>query len=71
VWKPCTPSAPSPQEWFTTEEAAVYLRTTAKALIQRIGRGTLVPDSRGQRGRGRQHMFRRATLDAHYTNSGE
>jgi hypothetical protein len=55
------------QEWFTTTEAAAYIRTTPKALRQRIARGSLKPDSWGGRGRGREHMFRRATLDAHCT----
>lgn len=58
------------QEWFTTIEAAAYLRTTAKALNMRIARGTLVPDCWGGRGRSRQHMFRRETLDKHYTGDG-
>lgn len=57
------------QEWFTTTEAAQYLRTTARALRMRVARGTIVPDCRGQRGRSREHMFRRATLDAHYAGS--
>jgi len=56
------------QEWFTTEEAAVYLRTTPKALSMRVARGSIAPDCWGGRGRGKQHMFRRATLDRHYTS---
>jgi hypothetical protein len=55
------------QEWYTTEEAAVYLRTTVKALNMRVLRGAIVPDCRGLRGRGKQHMFRKSTLDAHYS----
>jgi hypothetical protein len=58
------------QEWFTTAEAAVYLRTSVPALRMRVIRGTLVPDSKGHRGRSRQHMFRRSTLDAHYKAGG-
>ena len=54
------------QEWFTTSEAAVYLRTTVPALRMRVSRGTIVPDTRGFQGRGREHMFHRSTLDAHY-----
>jgi hypothetical protein len=54
------------QEWYTTEEAAAYLRTTVKGIIMRVWRGTLVPDCRGQRGRSKKHMFRRSTLDKHY-----
>jgi hypothetical protein len=57
------------QEWFTTTEAAAYLRTTAKALRCRIARGTLVPDGWGGRGRGKEHMFRRGTLDRHCTGA--
>jgi hypothetical protein len=57
------------QEWFTTEEAAVYLRTTVKAIIMRVWRGSLVPDCRGQRGRSKKHMFRKATLDSYYRGS--
>lgn len=58
---------PEPQEWFTTIEAAAYLRTSVEALRMRVMRGAIVPDAKGKRGRSRQHMFRRATLDAHYT----
>jgi len=57
------------QEWYTTDEAAVYLRTTVKGIIMRVFRGSLVPDCRGQRGRSKKHMFRRATLDAYYRGS--
>jgi len=55
-----------PREWYTTTEAAEYLRITPKALRNRIARRSIVPDCFGGRGRSRQHMFRRATLDAHY-----
>ena len=58
------------QEWFTTTEAAAYLRTTPKALRMRIARGAIKPDSPGGRGRSREHMFRRSTLDAHYSRKG-
>lgn len=51
-------------EWFTTKEAAAYLRTTTKALLQHVARGRLKPDHFGGRGRFKSHRFRRATLDA-------
>lgn len=57
------------QVWFTTTEAAIYLRTSPKALRMRVARGAIVPDCRGGRGRSREHMFRRSTLDAHYAGS--
>lgn len=57
------------QEWFTTTEAAEYLRATPKALRARIARGSLVPDCWGGRGRSKEHMFRRSTLDRHYTGA--
>lgn len=58
------------QIWYTTAEAAAYLRTTATAVRRRVARGTLVPDCYGGRGRAKQHMFRRETLDAHYSDKG-
>lgn len=54
-----------PQQYFTTEEAAAYLRTTAKALLMRVSRGAIQPDSWGGRGAGRKHLFSRETLDKH------
>jgi hypothetical protein len=51
------------QVWFTTTEAAEYLRTSAKALQHHINRGNLVPDTHGKRGRTQGHRFHRDTLD--------
>lgn len=59
-----------PDPWYTTEEAAEYLRTSHQAVLRRIARGKLTPDSWGGRGRGRHHMFRRSTLDAHLKGDG-
>lgn len=53
-----------PQEWFTTDEAAAYIRLSANALLKHVAAGNIVPDVWGKRGRTRSHRFRRATLDA-------
>jgi hypothetical protein len=51
------------QQWFTTEEAAVYLRMTRGALLKHVERGNLTPDNRKALGRIAGHRFRRETLD--------
>lgn len=55
-----------PREWFTTTEAAEYLRITPKALRNRVARGAIVPDVWGERGKGKFHMFHLDTLRAYY-----
>jgi hypothetical protein len=55
-----------PREWFTTTEAAEYLRITPKALRNRVARGSIVPDVWGGRGRSKEHMFHLDTLRAYY-----
>jgi hypothetical protein len=52
------------QQWFTTAEAAVYLRTSVTALKKHVQRGTLRPDAFGLRGGFRGHRYARDTLDA-------
>ena len=49
-----------PETWFTTSEAARYLKRSASAVRTLIHRGQLIPDGRGPRG---THMFRLLTLD--------
>lgn len=58
-----TPAATPGQEWFTTVEAAVYVRMEYEALRKQISTGRLKPDSPSRPGF-RGHRFRRATLDA-------
>lgn len=50
--------------WYTTSEAAEYLRTTTRALLRHVQRGNLKPDSWGSRGAFKSHRFCRETLDA-------
>ena len=56
---PSFPRLP-PEMWFTTSEAARYLKRSASAVRTLIHRGQLIPDGRGPRG---THMFRLLTLD--------
>lgn len=53
------------QEWFTTDEAAEYMRTTPGALRKAIARGAIRPDCHGGRGRTRSHRFHVDTLRAY------
>ena len=56
--------AQQPKEgYLDTEQAAAYLGCTVGALQAAVGRGTVVPDHRGQRGRLKSHRFSRKTLD--------
>jgi excisionase family DNA binding protein len=50
------------QVWFTTAEAAEYLRITRAALQKQVERGNIVPDNRHV-GRVSGFRFRRETLD--------
>lgn len=49
--------------WYTTEEAADYLRLTRAALLKHVERGALVPDNRRSLGRVAGFRFRRETLE--------
>ncbi|MBA3841076.1 MAG: helix-turn-helix domain-containing protein [Actinobacteria bacterium] len=49
--------------WYTTVEAADYLRITRAALLKHVERGHLVPDNRNAAGRIAGHRFRRETLE--------
>jgi hypothetical protein len=60
------PTTPEAQEWYTTAEAAKYLRTSVGAVLNAVWRKRLVPDCQGRSGRSRSHMFRRETLEAYY-----
>lgn len=55
------------QQWFTTEEAAKYLRTSASGIRSAIMRGKLRPDTFGRQGKTAGHRFSRPTLDAYLT----
>lgn len=48
--------------FLTTEQAATFLGTTARALLRHIQRGALKPDLWGGRGAFRSHRFTRETL---------
>jgi hypothetical protein len=53
-----------PQQWFTTKEAAIYLRlTSAEALVKHVQRGHITPDRPRSPGGLRCHLFSRQTLD--------
>lgn len=52
------------REWYTTAEAAEYMRMTPKALRMAIARGSIRPDCFGGRGRTRSHRFHVQTLRA-------
>ncbi len=58
------------QEWFTTEEAAAFLRMTGNAIRKHVCSGRLRPDVFGKRGRTRSHRFSRATLRAFFGGPG-
>ena len=51
--------------WYTTAEAAVYLRMKPGAVKSLVFRGSLIPDRRGGNGV-RSHRFHRDTLDAYF-----
>ncbi|MEY4510500.1 MAG: hypothetical protein RLZZ450_2622 [Pseudomonadota bacterium] len=54
------------QVWFTTAEAAEYMRMTARAVQKQVERGHLQPDNRHV-GRIAGFRFRRETLDRFIT----
>jgi excisionase family DNA binding protein len=58
-------------EWLTTDQAAEYLASTRRALLNAVSRGRLVPDAWGGRGRAKGHRFRRETLDRYITGEDE
>jgi hypothetical protein len=53
------------KEWYTTAEAAEYLRCTHRALQGRVGRGKIVPDVLAGTGRGQWNLFHIDTLRAY------
>lgn len=62
-----TPVIADTSPWYSTGEAAEYLRTTPRALLNHVARGNLVPDAYGRRGRFQSHRFSKDTLDAFVT----
>ncbi len=70
-----TPSAalPASQEppkvWFTTREAAEYLRISRDALLKHVERGNITADNVSARGKVSGHRFQRETLDGFITGS--
>lgn len=50
--------------WYSTVEAAEYLRTSPRALLAHVARGNIRPDAFGSRGRFKSHRFSKETLDA-------
>lgn len=59
------------QTWYTTDEAAEYLRITPEALRKHVQRGKLKASSTAALGRKFGLRFRRETLDAFITGTGE
>jgi excisionase family DNA binding protein len=58
------------QQWFTTREAAEYIRCSRDVLLKLVERGHVRPDApAGTRGLS-GHRFSRATLDR-YLSGGE
>lgn len=56
-----------PQTWFTTREAAEYLRMTPEAVRKAVERGRLKSATNSTMGRRFGHRFRREALDAFIT----
>jgi excisionase family DNA binding protein len=58
------------QQWFTTREAAEYIRVSRDTLLKLVERGHIRPDApAGTRGLS-GHRFSRATLDKYLSVDG-
>lgn len=53
-------------KYLTTKDAAIEYGTTSRAILRHVQRGELKPDLWGGRGAGREHRFKRETLDVFY-----